>query len=161
MRLHDLVRRNEFRQDLLYRINTVEIHVPPHRDRQEDIPLLANHFTSIFAKKYKKQIDQINPAAMKKLEKYHWPGNIRELRHAIERAVILTETNTLQPSDFLFPETEKHEDELQFDSFDLDHVEKTVIRKALAKHSGNLSHAAHELGITRASLYRRMEKYGL
>jgi DNA-binding NtrC family response regulator len=161
MRLHDLVRQNEFRQDLLYRINTVEIHIPPLRDRHEDIPLLADHFTSIFAKKYKKQIDQINPTALKKLEKYHWPGNIRELRHAIERAVILTETNTLQPSDFLFPETEKRGDELQFDSFDLDHVEKTIIHKALAKHNGNISHAAQELGITRASLYRRMEKYGL
>jgi two-component system response regulator HydG len=161
VRLHDLVRRNEFRQDLLYRINTVEIHIPPLRDRQEDVSLLATHFTSIFAKKYKKQINQISPAALKKLEKYQWPGNIRELRHAIERAVILTETNTLQPSDFLFPDTEKHGDELQFDSLDLDIVEKTVIRKALAKHSGNISHAADELGITRASLYRRMDKYGL
>ena len=161
LHLHDMVRRNEFRQDLLYRINTVEIHIPPLRDREEDIPLLVDHFVAIFSKKYKKQIDHISQAALKKLVKYQWPGNIRELRHAIERAVILTETNTLQASDFLFPETEIPSEGVLFDSYDLDTVEKTIIRKAITKHSGNISRAADELGITRASLYRRMEKHGL
>ena len=161
MSLHDLVRRNEFRQDLLYRINTVEIHIPPLRDRKEDIPLLVEHFVGIFSKKYKKQIDQVNIAAIKKLEKYLWPGNIRELRHAIERAVILSETNSLQPPDFPFPDSEQPGDSIDFDSLDLELVEKTIIRKALAKHRGNISHAANELGLTRAALYRRMEKHGL
>jgi two-component system response regulator HydG len=95
------------------------------------------------------------------LEKYHWPGNVRELRHAIERAVILTESNSLQPLDFPFPDTEQPGDSFQFDKLDLEMAEKTIIRKALAKHSGNISHAAEELGITRAALYRRMEKHGL
>jgi two-component system response regulator HydG len=161
MPLHDLVRRNEFRQDLLYRINTVEIHIPPLRDRKEDIPLLVNHFIELISKKYKKHIGQVNATVLKKLEKYHWPGNVRELRHAIERAVILTESNSLQPLDFPFPDTEQPRDSFQFDKLDLEMAEKTIIRKALAKHSGNISHAAEELGITRAALYRRMEKHGL
>jgi DNA-binding NtrC family response regulator len=159
--IHEMVKRNEFRRDLLYRINTVEIQMPLLQERGDDIPLLVDHFVSVFSRKYKKQVDQVSPAAMKKLQKYHWPGNIRELRHAIERAAILTETGVLKPSDFLFPETESTLDGVILDNYDLDHVEKMVIRKALAKHKGNISHAAEELGITRTSLYRRMEKYGL
>ena len=98
---------------------------------------------------------------MKKLERYHWPGNIRELRHTLERAVILSEASVLQPADFLFPETGPETEGLVFESYQLEEVEKTVVRKALKKHGGNISHAARELGITRTSLYRRMEKYGL
>lgn len=161
MHIHEMVQRNEFRQDLLYRINTVEIQMPPLRSRTDDIPLLVDHFVSIFSKKYKKPIDNVSAATMKKLQRYHWPGNIRELRHAIERAVILAETNTLQPSDFLFPSTVANLEGLILDNFDLDFVEKTIIRKALTKHEGNVTYAAKELGITRASLYRRMEKHGL
>jgi len=161
MPIYDMVARSEFRQDLLYRINTVEIQLPPLRERQEDIALLLDHFLRIFSKKYQKTITGVSSPALKKLERYHWPGNIRELIHAIERAVILAESQMLQPSDFLFPETEKEVEGIVFNNYNLDEVEKTVIRKALKKHAGNVSHAAKELGLTRTSLYRRMEKYGL
>jgi len=161
MPIYDMVARSEFRQDLLYRINTVEIQLPPLRERQEDIALLLDHFLRIFSKKYQKTITGVSSPALKKLERYHWPGNIRELIHAIERAVILAESQMLQPSDFLFPETEKEVERFVFNNYNLDEVEKTVIRKALKKHAGNVSHAAKELGLTRTSLYRRMEKYGL
>jgi len=161
MPIYDMVARSEFRQDLLYRINTVEIQLPPLRERQEDIALLLDHFLRIFSKKYQKAITGVSSPALKKLERYHWPGNIRELIHAIERAVILAESQMLQPSDFLFPETEKEVEGIVFNNYNLDEVEKTVIRKALKKHAGNVSHAAKELGLTRTSLYRRMEKYGL
>lgn len=161
MPIYEMVAQNEFRQDLLYRINTVEIQLPSLRERQEDIHLLIDHFLKIFSKKYQKTITGVSAPAVKKLERYHWPGNIRELIHTLERAVILTEAQMLQPSDFLFPETEKEAEGLVFENYNLEDVEKTVIRKALKKHAGNVSHAAKELGLTRTSLYRRMEKYGL
>jgi DNA-binding NtrC family response regulator len=161
MPIYEMVAKNEFRQDLLYRINTVEIQLPPLRDRQEDIPLLVDHFLRIFSKKYQKGIKTVGPAALKKLERYQWPGNIRELIHTLERAVILAETHTLQSGDFLFPEMEKEAEGVILDNYNLEAVEKAVIRKALKKYAGNVSHAAKELGLTRTSLYRRMEKYGL
>ncbi len=161
MPIFDMVARNEFRQDLLYRINTVAIHLPLLRERLEDIPLLVEYFLGRYARKYKKSVKGINPVAMKKLERYPWPGNIRELRHTLERAVILSESPMLQPSDFLFPEVETKTEGVVFDSYNLEDVEKTVIRKALKKCAGNISQAARELGITRTSLYRRMEKYSL
>jgi DNA-binding NtrC family response regulator len=161
MPIYDMVAKNEFRQDLLYRINTVEIQLPPLQDRQEDIPLLVDHFLGIFSKKYQKGIKGVSAAALKKLERYHWPGNIRELIHTLERAVILAETQMLQPTDFLFPEMEKEVEGVILDNYNLEEVEKAVIRKALKKYAGNVSHAAKELGLTRTSLYRRMEKYGL
>jgi DNA-binding NtrC family response regulator len=161
MPIYEMVAQNEFRQDLLYRINTVEIQLPPLRERQEDIPLLIDHFLKIFLKKYQKAITGVSAPALKKLKRYHWPGNIRELIHTLERAVILSETQMLQPSDFLFPETEKEVVGVVFDNYNLEDVEKTVIRQALKKNEGNVSHAAKELGLTRTSLYRRMEKYGL
>ena len=161
MPIHEMVARSDFRQDLLYRINTVEIQLPLLRERQEDIALLADHFLRIFSKKYKKRVSGISVPALKKLERYQWPGNIRELIHTLERAVILSESQTLQPADFLFPDTEKEVEGVVFDNYNLEDVEKTVIRKALKKHAGNVSHAAGDLGLTRTSLYRRMEKYGL
>ena len=161
MPIYEMVNKNEFRQDLLYRINTVEIQLPPLRDRQEDIPLLVNHFLGKFSNKYQKGIKGVNTAALNKLERYHWPGNIRELIHTLERAVILADSHMLQPSDFLFPEMEKEVEGVILDNYNLEAVEKAVIRKALKKHTGNVSHAARELGLTRTSLYRRMEKYGL
>jgi DNA-binding NtrC family response regulator len=161
MPIYDMVARNEFRQDLLYRMNTVEINLPFLRERQEDIPLLVDHFLTMFSKKYQKSITGVSAPALKKLQKYQWPGNIRELSHTLERAVILSESHMLQPTDFLFPESEKEVEGVVFDNYNLDNVEKTVIRKALKKHEGNVSHAAKELGLTRTSLYRRMEKYGL
>jgi len=161
MPIYDMVVKNEFRQDLLYRMNTVEIHLPLLRERCEDISLLAEYFLERYARKYKKPVAGIVPAAVKKLERYRWPGNIRELRHTLERAVILSETTMLQPSDFLFPEMDAKTEGVVFESYNLNDVEKTVIRKALKKWKGNISQTARELGITRTSLYRRMEKYGL
>jgi DNA-binding NtrC family response regulator len=159
--IHEMVARNEFRQDLLYRMNTVEIQLPRLQERPEDIPLLAEHFLAIYARKYQKSGFSIGTAAMKKLTRYHWPGNIRELRHTLERAVILSESGTLQPADFLFPDAESLREGLFFEDYRLEEVEKTVIRKALKKNAGNISRTARELGITRTSLYRRMDKYGL
>lgn len=161
MPIYDMVAKNDFRQDLLYRINTVEVNLPPLRERQEDIPLLVDRFLAIFSKKYKKDITGISASALKKLKRYHWPGNIRELIHTLERAVILSESKMLQPADFLFPEAGKDVEGVVFENYNLEEVEKTVIRKTLKKHDGNISHAAKELGLTRTSLYRRMEKYGL
>ena len=157
--LHKMVPENTFRQDLLYRINTVEIHVPPLSDRGDDIPLLAQHFLKYYAKKYHKFVVSISPSAMEKLRRYAWPGNIRELQHAIERAVILTDSDMLQESDFLLSRSPSPV--RNADTLNLDHVEKAAISKALQLHNGNISKAAEELGLTRASLYRRMEKYGI
>lgn len=162
MPIHDMVKDSTFRQDLLYRINTVELHLPPLRDRFEDIPLLAEHFVTMYSNKYRKQVKKISPSAIKKLEKYHWPGNIRELQHAIERAIIMSEENTLNPEDFFFlSQRPESTEEGGSDSYNLDEVERNVIQKAINKHGGNISKAAKDLGLTRASLYRRLEKHGL
>jgi DNA-binding NtrC family response regulator len=161
MPIYDMVARNEFRQDLLYRLNTVEINLPALRERREDIPLLVDYFMKMLSRKYQKTITGVSAPALKKLEKYQWPGNIRELRHTLERAIILADSSMLQPTDFLFPESEKEIEGVVFDNYNLEDVEKTVIRKVLKKHGGNISHAAKELGLTRTSLYRRMEKYRL
>jgi len=159
MPLHQMVQEGKFRQDLLYRINTVEITIPPLSDRVDDIPMLANHFLNHYAKKYRKEVLSISPGAMNKLKKYPWPGNVRELQHSIERALIMADSNTLQESDFLF--SRKGSEELTSDTLNLDEVEKAAVAKAIQLHNGNISKAAEELGLTRASLYRRMEKYGL
>ncbi len=162
MLIHEEVSEGRFRQDLLYRINTVEIHLPPLRDRQEDIPLLAEHFVKAYGKKYRKPDMTISPQAVSKLEKYHWPGNIRELQHAIERAVIMCDGNNLSNDEFFFLiQNSGGSNDTASDSFNLDDAEKNVILKAINKHSGNISKAAKELGLTRASLYRRLEKHGL
>lgn len=159
MPLHQMVKEGTFRQDLLYRINTVEIKVPPLADRVEDITLLAQHYLEHYARKYHKSVTTISPGALDKLKRYAWPGNIRELQHSIERAVIMTDSPSLQESDFLFsrPVSASASPE----TLNLDEVEKAAIIKALSLYSGNISKAAEELGLTRASLYRRMEKYGL
>ncbi len=159
MPLHQMVNEGKFRQDLLYRINTVEITIPPLCDRVDDIPMLANHFLNYYAKKYRKEVLSISPEAMNKLKKYPWPGNVRELQHAIERALIMADSATLQESDFLF--SRKGANEPVSDTLNLDEVEKAAVAKAIQLHNGNISKAAEELGLTRASLYRRMEKYGL
>lgn len=162
MPIYEMVGDNSFRQDLLYRINTVEIQLPPLRERIEDISLLTDHFMKMYNQKYRKNIHKIAPTTIKKLQKYSWPGNIRELQHAIERAIIMSDTDTLQPDDFFFlaqkPDTTTASEP---DNFNLDEVEKSVVQRAINKHNGNISKAAKELGLTRASLYRRLEKYGL
>ena len=159
MPLHKMVQEGTFRQDLLYRINTVELHMPPLCERVEDIPMLAQHYLNHYAKKYHKSVKLITGEAMDRLKRYAWPGNIRELQHAIERAVIMTDSDTLQESDFLLSRSITSGN--MNHTLNLDEVERTAIAKALQMHNGNISKAADELGLTRASLYRRMEKYGL
>lgn len=159
--IHEKVNRNEFRQDLLYRINTVEINIPPLRERKEDIYLLAEHFLKLYCKKYQKPLKKIQDSTLKKLEKYHWPGNVRELQHAIERSIILSDSVVLKPGDFFFPYPDISSDSFVFDNFNLEEVEKMIIRKAIEKSGGNITLAAKELGLTRTSLYRRMDKYGI
>jgi two-component system, NtrC family, response regulator HydG len=159
MPLYDMVAQNRFRQDLLYRINTVEVLLPPLRDRQEDIPLLVEHFLGVYRKKYNKHSLKLSPVTLKKLEKYEWPGNVRELQHSIERAVIMCDDDSIRPSDFSFSLPESRESEKK--SFNLEDIERSAIVRAINKHSGNISHAAKELGLTRAALYRRIKKYGI
>ncbi|MDR9415508.1 MAG: sigma-54 dependent transcriptional regulator [Gracilimonas sp.] len=159
--INEMVKNQDFRQDLLYRINTIEIKLPPLRERVEDVPLLVEHFLKKYRTKYKKQVHGITNQALEHLKNYHWPGNIRELEHAVERAVIMTDEDKLQKGDFLLMSRSENSDQLPVAGLNLEEVEKTVIRKAMEKHEGNISHAAEELGLTRASLYRRLEKYGL
>ncbi|MCH7414433.1 sigma-54 dependent transcriptional regulator [Belliella sp. R4-6] len=162
MHVHEMVMENTFRQDLLYRINTVEIFLPPLRERQDDIPLLADHFLKVYAQKYRKEFRGFKSSAMQLLQQYNWPGNIRELQHAIERAIIMAESDELDSRDFFFLSSKPTNDKVATPaSYNLDEVEKNVIQKAIDKNGGNISKAAKELGLTRASLYRRLEKYGL
>ncbi len=162
MPLYEMVKENRFRQDLLYRINTIEIEIPPLRERFEDIPLLANHFLKHYSQKYEKSVARISDGAMTRMHKHNWPGNIRELQHAIERAVILCNSSVLQPEDFNFSAPSGKEDgQLSLEQYNLEEVEKLLIRKVLKKYNGNITQAASELGLTRSSLYRRLEKYGL
>ena len=164
MPLYDMVKDNKFRQDLLYRINTIEIELPPLRDRLEDIPLLAEHFLKQYSQKYGKPALKISDGATSRMQKHSWPGNIRELQHAIERAVIMSGSQVLQPEDFNFnaqPQNSMEGENVMLDQFKLEDVEKILIRKVLKKYNGNITQAASELGLTRSSLYRRLEKYGL
>jgi two-component system response regulator HydG len=159
--IHQMVQDSRFRQDLLYRINTVEIHLPPLRERNSDIPLLSNHFLKIYTKKYKKPIRGISAGALKVISQYPWPGNVRELQHAIERSVIMSDSEMLQPEDFLLSQPSGKMGELELETYNLDEIEKRVISKVLKVHQGNITQAATDLGLTRTSLYRRMEKHGL
>jgi transcriptional regulator with PAS, ATPase and Fis domain len=162
MPVHDMVGDNTFRQDLLYRINTVEIYLPPLRERQDDIPQLANHYLRQYAQKYRKNFQGIRPQAMDLLQRYNWPGNIRELQHAIERAIIMADGDELDSRDFFFLSAKPASEKVQQSStLNLDDMERTTIQRAIDKNGGNISKAAKELGLTRASLYRRLEKYGL
>jgi transcriptional regulator with PAS, ATPase and Fis domain len=155
-------RSGEFREDLLYRINTIEVVIPPLRERTEDIAALVAHFVDVYARKYGLTAKQVTPGALKRLEAHSWPGNVRELRHAVERALIMSDAPVLDAQDFFFSAgSAGATDELDLDELKLDSIEHQVIRRVLAKHAGNVSRAAREHGITRASLYRRMEKYGL
>lgn len=164
MPIHDMVYDNGFRQDLLYRINTIEIQLPPLRERIEDIPVLADHFISFYSKKYNKDIRKASEPLIKRMMKYHWPGNIRELQHSIERAVIMSSHNVLQPEDLFLQkmsQPDHKEESVSLEHLNIEDVERILIRKALQKHNGHITRAADELGLTRSSLYRRLEKYGL
>lgn len=158
--LHTAVQDGRFRQDLLYRINTIEIEIPPLRERGNDVTLLANHFLQCYCRKYNKEIEGFSREACRLLTQYHWPGNVRELQHAIERAVILSEQKQLQYDDFMLrlpaPPTQE-----KGGKFNLEELEKDTIQEVLRHCAGNMTQAAGLLGITRTSLYRRLEKYGL
>jgi DNA-binding NtrC family response regulator len=158
--LPKLVKENNFREDLLYRINTVEINIPPLRERPIDISLLAGHYFTQFCNKYQKKIASLDHKVIDHLLTYKWPGNVRELQHAIERAVIMNENGKLQASDFQFLSGE-HNHNATFDNYNLEEVEAWAIKNAIKKHNGNISHAARELGLSRGALYRRMERYGI
>lgn len=163
MPIHDMVAERTFRQDLLYRINTVELRLPPLRERPEDIPHLVEHFLGVYSRKYKREHKRPAPDALAALVRYAWPGNVRELQHAVERAVILSEGDVLEPGDFLLSPTAQGGDTgaAGMQNYNLDELEKTAIRRVLTKHNGNISLAAEELGLTRTSLYRRLKKYNL
>lgn len=162
MPLYQMVNEGKFRQDLLYRINTVEIKLPPLRERTEDIEPLVEHFLEQYCHKYKLPKKRLNASTLKRLMMHHWPGNIRELQHAVERAVIMSEGNVLEPHDFFLAEpSETVDNEALPNNMNLEETEKMLIRKVVDKYGGNISRAAKELGLTRASLYRRMEKYDI
>jgi DNA-binding NtrC family response regulator len=155
--LEDEVSAGRFRQDLLFRLNTVEIRIPPLRERREDIPLLAAHFLTHHTRRYRKQIDNFDPPAMKALLDHGWPGNVRELEHVIERAVLMASGTTIGRSDLgLQPPSEQ-----RIDDMSIEDVEALLIRKALVRFDGNVSKAAEALGLSRGALYRRMQRYGL
>ncbi|MFT7604996.1 MAG: two-component system response regulator HydG [Saprospiraceae bacterium] len=162
MPLVKMIEENSFREDLLYRINTVEISIPPLRERGNDIIILAEHFLNLYRKKYLKESLTFHEDTLNKLMEYPWYGNIRELQHSVERAIILSESKQLMPADFALVTKSSSESEAkEIETLNLEEVEAITVRKALIKHHGNISKAAAELGLTRPALYRRMDKYGL
>ncbi|MEO1099033.1 MAG: sigma-54 dependent transcriptional regulator, partial [Bacteroidota bacterium] len=158
--LRVMVEEGEFREDLYYRINTMELTIPPLRERKTDIGLLADHFLKKYARKYHKPNPSFTTNVLHHLEKYQWPGNIRELEHAVERAIILSDNENIDLSVFNVPLSSNKESN-EFENYNLESIESWAIKKALLKHNGNVSHAAKELGLSRGAMYRRMEKYHL
>jgi len=157
--LNEEVTRGRFRQDLLFRLNTIEIHVPPLRDRREDIPPLALHFLAAHALKYRKPLTGFEPAAMQALLRHPWPGNVRELDHAIERGVLMTQADQVMAIDLGLRTGRDGTPRLE--DMSLEDVECLLIRKALARFDGNVSQAAGALGLSRSALYRRLQRYGM
>ncbi|MGO9229601.1 MAG: sigma-54-dependent transcriptional regulator [Bryobacteraceae bacterium] len=157
--LRAAVDEGRFRQDLLFRLNTIELRLPPLRDRREDIPPLAAHFLRQHAGHYRKPINQFDEGAMKALLSHTWPGNVRELDHAVERAVLMAEGETIRAADLGL--RGGREASLRLEEMSLEDVEALLIKKALARFNGNVSHAANALGLSRSALYRRLQRYGL
>ena len=157
--LPERVKEGLFREDLLYRINTIQIEVPPLRDRVDDIPVLAFHFLRLYGEKYDKPGKKINTQALEKLSNYQWPGNIRELQHSIEKGVILSDSPVLGPSDFSFNSPSKGS--IDNENITLEEMEKKLIAESIKKHDNNLSIVASKLGITRQTLYNKLKKYDL
>lgn len=158
--LHDEAAAGRFRQDLLFRLNTIEIHLPPLRERREDIPLLAIHFLRRDAQRYRKDLLGFDPQALQMLLEYTWPGNVRELSHAVERAVLMAQGTHVRAGDFALrarPDSAGP----RLEEMSLEEVEKLLVQKALARYDGNVSHAAKALGLSRSGLYRRLQKFGL
>lgn len=161
MPLNEMVAKGTFRQDLLFRINTVELELPPLHKRAEDIIQLANHFLHTFSTKYHKNITSITEKAEKTLLNYHWPGNVRELQHVIERAIIMADGKEITEQDLQLSPQRFGGSAVMPPTLDLEEMEKMMVQKAIENHKGNISRAAAELGLTRAALYRRIEKFGL
>lgn len=160
MNIHAMVGQGTFRQDLLYRINTIELHIPPLRERGNDIQLLADYFLARYARKYKKEIRGLSRDARSKLQNYSWPGNVRELQHAIERAVILSDGTMLRPENFMLQPMVSNKT-ADLEELNLSILEKEAIERALRRAEGNVTRAAELLGITRFALYRKLDKLGL
>ena len=158
--IHEMVGKGTFRQDLLYRINTIELHIPPLRERGNDIQLLADYFLARYARKYKKDIKGLSRDARSKLQNYNWSGNVRELQHAIERAVILSDGMMLKPENFMLQPTASNKI-AELEELNLSILEKEAIERALRRAEGNVTRAAELLGITRFALYRKLDKLGL
>jgi DNA-binding NtrC family response regulator len=157
--LGDEVAAGRFRQDLLFRLNTIEIHLPPLRERREDIPVLAAHFLTTHARRYRKDLQGFDPAAMQALLENPWQGNVRELNHVVERAVLMGQERLLRPADLALRASAGGSARLE--DMSLEEVESFLIKKALARHNGNVSQAAGALGLSRSALYRRLERFGL
>ena len=162
--LNEWVAEGKFRQDLMFRINTVEITIPPLRQRREDVKEFVMHYLHLFREKYHKSHLKINESAMQLLKEHNWPGNVREVQHTIERGVIMAESHEITPNDFNLSKMPLKTSETSIhpiDNFNLQEIEKMLIQKAVEKHDGNISKAAKDLGLTRAALYRRLEKFNL
>src|SRR5271154_798498 len=157
--LEDEVQGGRFRQDLLFRLNTIEIHLPPLRERREDIPLLAAHFLTTHAQRYRKHISGFDHAALQSLLDNPWQGNVRELNHVIERAVLMAQDSQIRPADLALRSAREGSPRLE--DMSIEEVEAFLIKKALARYGGNVSHAASALGLSRSALYRRLQRYGL
>jgi len=149
----------QFREDLLFRLNTVELHVPALRERREDIPVLAVHFLSRYASRYRRPVQGFEASALQLLMQYSWPGNVRELEHTLERAVLMCRGTEVERADLGLDSLRQHG--LNLEDLSLESVEAILIRKALQRSHGNVSQAAEVLGLSRGALYRRMEKHGL
>ena len=157
--IHKEVAEGRFREDLLYRLNTIEIHLPPLRERREDIPLLANHFLAQHARRYGRQVTGFEPEAMRALLAHPWPGNVRELEHTIERAVLLTRGESIRLED-LGLRARPTDGPVRLEEMPLAEAEKHLIRLALERYDGNVSRAAQALGLSRSALYRRLQRFG-
>ncbi len=157
--LHQEAAENRFRQDLLFRLNTIEIHLPPLRERKEDIPLLAAHHLSQMARRYRKQVGGFDPPALQAMLEHPWQGNVRELNHVIERAVLMAQDHVIRSSDLALRPSRETGGRLE--DMSLEEVEAFLIKKALARYGGNVSQAAGALGLSRSALYRRIQRYGL
>jgi DNA-binding NtrC family response regulator len=157
--LKEEVGQQRFREDLLFRLNTIELHLPPLRDRREDIPALAMHFLRQYSQRYRKNLSGFDISAMKALHEHAWPGNVRELDHAVERGVLMATRNTVQAGDLGLQPARESSNRLE--DMSLEDVESFLIRKALSRYNNNVSHAANALGLSRSALYRRIQRYNI
>ena len=152
------VEAGRFRTDLMYRLNAIEIHLPPLRERREDIPPLASYFLGIYGPRYRKHVNAFEPSAMRAMLEHDWPGNVREMQHAIERAVLLAQGEAILPADMNLRGRTAPQ---RLEDLSLEQVEELLIRKAMARYEGNVSRAAATLGLSRSALYRRLDRYGI